>query len=229
MTSATQPTVWQAVLRSSLLLTLFAAAFTLLMSGAYQLTRAPIAAAIQAEELRLVRALVPPSPPARTIREITLPEAITKALDLDPPAKGYVVFREAEPELVIVPARSRQGYGGDVVVIVAVNKSGELMGARVTQHHETPGLGDYIDPERDRNKTRPWITQFAGIPIAAHPGPWRVKKDGGFVDAHAGATISARAATMAIERGARVASSAFVQLVALANRERGNDDKGNQP
>lgn len=226
MTQPTQPTVWQAVLRSSLLLTLFAAGFTLLMGGAYQLTRAPIAAAIQAEELRLVRALVPPSPPARTIREIPLPESITNALDLEPPAKGYVVFRDADPELVVLPARSRQGYGGDVVVIVAVNGHGELVGARVTQHHETPGLGDYIDPERDRNKARPWITQFAGLSIAAHPTPWRVKKDGGFIDARAGATISARAATIAIERGARVASNAFAQLVALVNRERGKDEKG---
>jgi electron transport complex protein RnfG len=38
-----------------------------------------------------------------------------------------------------------------------------LLALRVTSHKETPGLGDYIDPKKDRNKARPWITQFNGL------------------------------------------------------------------
>jgi len=69
---------------------------------------------------------------------------------------------------------------------------------RVTAHKETPGLGDYIDPKKDKNKTSPWITQFNNRHFGNTPREkWRVKKDGGVFDAHVGATISARAVTNA--------------------------------
>jgi Na+-translocating ferredoxin:NAD+ oxidoreductase RnfE subunit len=53
---------------------------------------------------------------------------------------------------------------------------------RVTQHKETPGLGDYIEPKKDKNKERPWITQFDGLSLAASRRDWKVKKDGGRFD-----------------------------------------------
>jgi hypothetical protein len=34
------------------------------------------------------------------------------------------------------------------------------------QHKETPGLGDYIEVKKDKNKARPWITQFTGMSLA---------------------------------------------------------------
>ena len=67
---------------------------------------------------------------------------------------------------------------------------GALLGVRVTQHKETPGLGDYIEPKKDKNKERPWITQFNGLkPAATEEREWKVKKDGGRFDQFAGATI----------------------------------------
>jgi electron transport complex protein RnfG len=67
-----------------------------------------------------------------------------------------------------------------------------------SQHKETPGLGDYIDPKKDKNKSNPWIEQFSGQGYdLALGGHWKVKKDGGRFDARAGATISARAVTNA--------------------------------
>jgi electron transport complex protein RnfG len=44
-----------------------------------------------------------------------------------------------------------------------------MLGVRVTQHKETPGLGDYIEPKKDKNKERPWITQFNGLVAGAQP------------------------------------------------------------
>jgi len=71
----------------------------------------------------------------------------------------------------------------------------------VTQHKETPGLGDYIDPKKDRNKQQPWIRQFDGVGFdSVLGGRWKVKKDGGRFDQRAGATISARAVTNASGR-----------------------------
>ena len=37
------------------------------------------------------------------------------------------------------------------------------------QHKETPGLGDYIEPKKDKNKERPWITQFDGLSLEKLP------------------------------------------------------------
>ena len=70
---------------------------------------------------------------------------------------------------------------------------------RVTQHKETPGLGDYIEARKDKNKSRPWITQFTGLSLAALPdSAWKVRKDGGHFDYYAGATVTPRAVTRAV-------------------------------
>jgi electron transport complex protein RnfG len=67
---------------------------------------------------------------------------------------------------------------------------------RVIKHKETPGLGDYIDVKKS-----PWIHQFEGKTLQTR---WKVKKDGGDIDAMAGATITARAVTEAVARVLRV-------------------------
>jgi hypothetical protein len=86
----------------------------------------------------------------------------------------------------------------------------------VTSHKETPGLGDYIDPKKDRNKARPWITQFNGLGFDGVPREkWRVKKDGGHFDQMSGATISARAVTNASGRALAWATENRDKLFAL--------------
>ena len=88
---------------------------------------------------------------------------------------------------------------------------------RVTDYHETPGLGDYIDPKKDRNKARPWITQFNELGFDKLPSEdWKVKKDGGRIDQMAGATISARAVTNATRRALEWAVAHRDALFALA-------------
>jgi electron transport complex protein RnfG len=71
----------------------------------------------------------------------------------------------------------------------------------VTQHKETPGLGDYIDAKKDKNKEHPWINQFDGESLEKiAPRNWKVKKDGGHFDSIAGATISPRAVVKAVAK-----------------------------
>ncbi len=73
-----------------------------------------------------------------------------------------------------------------------------MAGVRVTQHKETPGLGDYVEVKKDKNKARPWITQFTGLSLAqVSDREWKVKKDGGRIDYYAGATVTPRAVTKA--------------------------------
>jgi hypothetical protein len=44
-----------------------------------------------------------------------------------------------------------------------------VSGVRAVTHRETPGLGDYIDPKKDKDKKSPWIAQFSGLKAAAAP------------------------------------------------------------
>jgi Na+-translocating ferredoxin:NAD+ oxidoreductase subunit G len=86
-----------------------------------------------------------------------------------------------------------------------VRADGSLSGVRAVAHRETPGLGDYIDPKKDKNKKSPWIMQFGELKAADIPA-CKVKKDGGQIAYHTGATISARAVTNAVARAARYAA-----------------------
>ena len=92
---------------------------------------------------------------------------------------------------------AERGYAGDIVVLMAIDKEGRVLGARVLKHTETPGLGDKIEVAR-----HPWIKSFDGKSLNdPAPEKWSVKKDGGIFDQFAGATITPRAVVKAVKGG----------------------------
>jgi electron transport complex protein RnfG len=150
----------------------------------------------------------------RLIAEVLSPDAydndlLADVIDLPPqPDLGltessrlYRARKAGEPAALVLESNAPDGYSGQIGLILAVRADGRLAAVRVTQHKETPGLGDYIDPKKDKNKTSPWIAQFSARGFAETPqNKWRVKKDGGVFDQRAGATISARAIAKASGR-----------------------------
>lgn len=74
---------------------------------------------------------------------------------------------------------STSGYAGNIELLAAFRGEGQrrrrLLGARVTAHRETPGLGDFVELARS-----PWMRQFSWHPPEA-------------VDAVTGATITSEA------------------------------------
>lgn len=101
-------------------------------------------------------------------------------------------------------------------MLIALNADGVVLGVRVTQHKETPGLGDYIEPKKDRNKERPWITQFNDLAPASIDGrQWKVKKDGGRFDSVAGATVTPRAVIKAVRNAALYVAANHEQFLRL--------------
>ena len=111
--------------------------------------------------------------------------------------------------------KSKRRFVPNLKQVRAVKASGELLAVRVTEHRETPGLGDYIDPKKDKNKAKPWITQFNGQSHElAEDGRWKVTKDGGQFVYHTGATISARAVTNATGRALAWAAERHEKLFA---------------
>ena len=89
------------------------------------------------------------------------------------------------------------GYAGNIVCVIGVSSEGKILGVRVINHKETPGLGDKIEPAKGD-----WIHSFEGKwlgePVAEK---WAVKKDGGVFDQFAGATITPRGVVNAVKGG----------------------------
>lgn len=70
----------------------------------------------------------------------------------------------------------------------------KVLGVRVIEHKETPGLGDKIELAVSN-----WITTFSGKSFSPdNLAPWQVKKDGGEFDQFTGATITPRAVVGAV-------------------------------
>jgi electron transport complex protein RnfG len=92
------------------------------------------------------------------------------------------------------------GYSGEITVIFGTSVDGHVGRVKLLRHNETPGLGS-------KAAQPPFIDQYAGRSLDSFQ--FKVKKDGGQVDAITGATISSRAVTLAIERGLQQLKSGF--------------------
>lgn len=90
----------------------------------------------------------------------------------------------------VVFENSGKGFGGDIGVMVAINTdSDQIAGIGITTHSETPGIGS-------RAKTDPAFgRQFKGISVDS---VFKVKADGGDIDAISGATVTSRGVTGAV-------------------------------
>ena len=103
--------------------------------------------------------------------------------------KIYVARLAGIATAVILETTARDGYSGDIKLLMAVRNDGSISGVRVIAHKETPGLGDYIDILHGD-----WIKSFDHLSLTTRPSAqWKVKKDGGQFDYMAGATITPRA------------------------------------
>ncbi|MBB4304365.1 electron transport complex protein RnfG [Rhodobium orientis] len=108
----------------------------------------------------------------------------------------YPAIRDGEVTAIAYRVTG-QGYGGAILILMGVSANGELIGVRVLQHAETPGLGDKIEAEKSA-----WIENFSGLSFGnTSQDDWRVKKDGGRFDQFSGATITPRAVVKAVREG----------------------------
>lgn len=185
--------------RTAAILFLFVIIFTGLLSGAYLWSKPAIEASANEEKMKLVSEVLPRSEYDNALLEDTLALPPTPELGLSDPTTLYRARKDGQPAALVFEAAAPDGYSGKVKLILAVHADGKVAGVRVTQHKETPGLGDYIELKKDKNKARPWITQFVGMSLAeVGDKDWKVKKDGGRIDYYAGATVTPRAVSKAV-------------------------------
>ncbi|MFT3960725.1 electron transport complex subunit RsxG [Propionivibrio sp.] len=212
MTQSKPITAPRMAARTALILFLFVLVFTSLLSGAYLWTLPSIEAAAAEEKMKLIDAVLPRDRYDNKLLDDVAVLGAAPELGLDAPARILRARKSGRIEALVLEAVAPDGYSGKIRLLLALRADGEVIGVRVIAHKETPGLGDYIEPQKDRNKARPWITQFDGLnPATIEAHAWQVRKDGGRFDSVAGATVTPRAVIKAVRKAG---------LFVAANRER---------
>ncbi|HSC69275.1 MAG TPA: electron transport complex subunit RsxG [Cellvibrio sp.] len=188
----------QSISKNSLVLT----AFAIVTAGALALTnlgtQERIATAERAAQQRALFEIIPLDKHDNDLLNDTIdvPPAALEQLGLVGGEKIHRARQRGEISALIVPAMARDGYSGDISMIVGVNRDGTVAGVRILLHKETPGLGDKIELKKHQ-----WILGFNGkslqVPVIEE---WQVKKDGGIFDQFAGATITPRAVVGQVKR-----------------------------
>lgn len=219
--AATLPAAADSILKISLrtaaILLLFTLVFTTFMALIYQATLSPIASSVEAAKLKLISEVLPASEYDNNLLQDTLELGPTRALGLAKPSHVYRARLQGQPSALVFEAAAADGYSGHIGLIMALKANGQLSSVRVTDHKETPGLGDYIELRKDKNKTQPWIRQFDHQSHELRPAErWRVKKDGGDFEQRSGATISARAVVQAVNKALSWAHQHQDELFATA-------------
>lgn len=186
--------VLQNTLRTGSILFLFALVGTGVLAYTYSQTHTVIEKSAQKEKLAFINQVLP-----KALYDNDLLTA-SRELPADPllgtrkPSSMWLATRNGQPAGLVLEAVAPEGYSGDIGLLIGIDAKGVVTGVRVTQHKETPGLGDYIQLTKSQ-----WILQFDGK--FYHPDQdsfWKVKKDGGQFDSRAGATITPRAIVKAV-------------------------------
>jgi electron transport complex protein RnfG len=216
MVSVKEPTATGMATRTAVILVVFVAAFTAALAVVYNLTKPAIDASAAEEKMRTINEVLPNSLYDNELLADTLTLPATPELGQDDESTVYRGRLKGEPSTLVLEAVAPDGYAGKIRMLLAIRANGEVAGVRVTLHKETPGLGDYIEPKKDKNKAHPWITQFDGQSIEKMPtaNEWKVKKDGGRFDSVAGATVTPRAVVKAVHKAVKFATDNRERLFA---------------
>jgi electron transport complex protein RnfG len=128
-----------------------------------------------------------------------------KVKDGDVERNIFVGVFDGKPDVIAFEVTGK-GFASDVGLMTAINvDTDKFIGAGVTTHSETPGLGA-------RAKSDPNFTaQFKGLPASA---PLKVTKDGGQINALSGATITSRGVCAAATEAATIYQRIKPQLIA---------------
>ncbi|WP_225088068.1 electron transport complex subunit RsxG [Pectobacterium colocasium] len=120
------------------------------------------------------------------------------ALGSSAPHRVFIARQNGEPVAAALESTAPDGYSGAIRLLVGADFHGKVLGVRVTEHHETPGLGDKIEV-----RISDWITRFSGQTVEGEQDArWAVKKEGGMFDQFTGATITPRAVINSVKRSA---------------------------
>lgn len=183
--------------RNTLGISLFAAVTAGLIATTQVITATRIEENQQAHQARTLYQILPQSLDAN-LHQQTIQLAAPE-LGLNEPIEVFQAIVEGQVEAVIIPVTAKDGYSGDIQMLVGIWRDGRVAGVRVVSHRETPGLGDKIDIEKSN-----WILDFDNLYWQGdEDNRWKVRKEGGMFDQFTGATITPRAVIQQVENTLR--------------------------
>ena len=108
----------------------------------------------------------------------------------------YRVYAGEEPVAALFVVSARDGYAGPIRLLIGITMDGTIMGVRVLEHKETPGLGDRIETTKSD-----WVLQFDGHSLRDPKAPgWAIRGDRGQFDQLTGASVTPRSVIKAIKQ-----------------------------
>ncbi|MDY4595177.1 MAG: electron transport complex subunit RsxG [[Pasteurella] aerogenes] len=174
-----------------------ALACTALSTGVYFLTKDKIDEAVAKQQQALLSEVIP--------AQYHDNDLLQSCYDLEKsalknPSIGKICVAEKDGKISAYAYETvaPDGYSGNIRLLVGLTPKGDVLGVRVLEHAETPGLGDKIEL-----RISDWILSLSNQKISQENLPdWAVKKDGGKFDQFAGATITPRAVVNQVKRSA---------------------------
>jgi len=186
---------YKTIFNTSLTLMLFAIVGSGLVAFSYQQTESQIERNQRQALLNTLTDLIPTGLYDNDLIQDTIEVANVGQLGSHEPVALYRARMNGQPVAVAFKPTARDGYSGDIQLLVAIHYDGRLLGVRVLSHQETPGLGDKIELRRSN-----WLLAFNDKSLnQPSEDLWKVKRDGGVFDQFTGATISPRAVVKAVK------------------------------
>ena len=183
--------------RYGILLGFVALLCTAISAGIFFLTKDKIDAVMAAQQRELLLQVVPQDYFNNNLLESAVIPQDKNLLGIQ---KIYFAKKDGNVSAYAYETTAPDGYSGDIRLLVGLDPKGEILGVRVIEHHETPGLGDKIELRISN-----WILNFTHQSINEHNlSEWSVKKDGGKFDQFSGATITPRAVVNQTKRSALI-------------------------
>jgi Na+-translocating ferredoxin:NAD+ oxidoreductase subunit G len=175
--------------RAFLSLTAIAVVAAILVTGSHELSFDRIQENRQARLLETLHQVLDPASHDNDLTQSRQSVRDVELLGSEEPVDVFIATENGRAVAAIFSSVARRGYNGPIRLLVGITASGHVTGVRVTEHRETPGLGDIIEIEKSS-----WIRVFDGANFNSRPPEdWAVRQDGGQFDAVTGATVTPRA------------------------------------
>jgi len=203
------------MLKTGWLLGAFAIISTALIAFTFDNTADRIAEQERVFLLRSIQQLIPPSQFDNDISSDLITVTDPMLLGSRNPVSVYRARKDGKPVAVVMEPIAPDGYGGAIKLLVAIAHDGTVMGVRVVNHKETPGLGDAVEIAKSD-----WVAEFNGRSLSKlDDKQWHVKKDGGSFDQFTGATITPRAVVKAVHNSLKYYAQHSDALFAQSSNE----------
>jgi len=191
MTGGGKP-VWSA----GLILAVIAAVCTALVALTFSVTKERIVANEQAWLEQSLKPALAGVVYDNNLIESVLSIPLPHELPGNEPVLVYRALLQNKPVAALFVVTALDGFSGPIRLLIGIDFDGIVTATRVLRHHETPGLGDFIDSAKSD-----WIDQFEDKSLS-NPDRllWALGRDGGEFDQVTGASITSRAVVKAIKQ-----------------------------